>query len=355
MVESNYEQFRVSVKFPTVETIWQRAMGVTPMWKEIPTTTKGMVIDQIKRQALKVAYEYEFDKGCMICFSRANGRISMTDIVPVDIKLYDIKPYTKLPFQLGADPEFILTRNGHPLIANKYLPFHREIGTDVIRFSGGKRIPALAELRPRPANDSLILTQHIAQLITLADEFIVDESIHFIAGSMPQHGLPLGGHIHFSGISCTAELIRCLDNYLALPLALMESNGSSMRRPKYGFLGDIRMKNHGGFEYRTLPSWLESPEITIGVFELAAFIALNYTKLRQRPLQNRGIKEAFYLAHTSSLLLSVKRIWEEIQLYQPNWSNFHRILPLFTAIFNAYKWSKCYDFRRNWRVDLSEK
>lgn len=355
MMESNYEQFRVSVKFPIVETIWQRAMGVTPIWKVIPILTQGMVIEQIKRMALKVAYEHEFDKGCMVCISRENGRISITDIVPVDIKLQESLPYPNAAFMLGADPEFILTRNGHPLIANKYLPHHREIGTDLIRINAGKRIPGLAELRPHPATTSLILTQRLGQLINMADDFIVDECIHFIAGSMPQHGLPLGGHIHFSGISCTAELIRCLDNYLALPLAMMESNTFSMRRPKYGFLGDIRMKSHGGFEYRTLPSWLESPEITLGVLELATFIVENHKKLRQRPLQHKNVKEAFYQANTSHLLVSVKRIWDEIQRMHVIKAKLQRLEPLFNTLFCEQTWSKCCDFRRNWRVDWLEK
>jgi hypothetical protein len=355
MVETKFELFRVSVKFPIVETIWQRAVGVTQSWKEIPTTTQGMLLDQMKRMALKIAYEHEYDKGCIICFSRENGRISMTDIVPVAIKLYDANPYPNQPFQLGADPEFILTRHRHPLIAKKYLPYHREIGTDLIRLSTGKRIPALAELRPLPATTSLKLTMRIGQLINLADAYIVDTSIHFIAGSMPQHGLPLGGHIHFSGITCTAEFIRCLDNYLALPLALLETNDPFSRRPKYGFLGDIRMKHHGGFEYRTLPSWLESPDIALGVLELATFIAVNHTKLRQRPLQQQGVKDAFYLANISQLMPAVKQIWDEIQQHSAIYANFHRFEPLFSILLSGYKWSKSCDFRLNWRVDLSKK
>jgi hypothetical protein len=343
------------VKFPTVETIWQKAMGVTQAWKVLPSSLQGMVIDQIKRMALKIAYEHEFDQGCMICLSRENGRITMTEIIPVEIKLSEIQPYPNQPFLLGADPEFILVRNGHPLVANKYLPFHREIGTDLVRLSGGKRIPALAELRPAPAAESLLLTQRISHLIRIADEFIVDANIYFIAGSMPQHGLPLGGHIHFSGLTCSAELIRCLDNYLALPLAMLEGNEPYMRRPKYGFLGDIRMKSHGGFEYRTLPSWLESPMMTLGVLELAQFIVNNYVRLRQRPLQLQTVKDAFYRADKVELSTHVRRIWNELQQYQMTGVSFRRIEALFTILRSGQKWSKSCDFRLNWRVDLSEK
>lgn len=39
---------------------------------------------------------------------------------------------------------------------------------------------------------------------------------------MPQPGFPLGGHLHFSGVALNGALLRALDNYLALPLALLE-------------------------------------------------------------------------------------------------------------------------------------
>ena len=74
-----------------------------------------------------------------------------------------------------------------------------------------------------------------------------------------------------SRIWLTSRLLRVLDNYLALPFILIEDQNTKLRRPRYGFLGDFRRKTHGGFEYRTLPSWIVSPRITKGVIASSTY------------------------------------------------------------------------------------
>ncbi|MCZ4142661.1 hypothetical protein BZG17_33240, partial [Escherichia coli] len=128
------------------------------------------------------------------------------------------------------------------------------------------------------------LIAHLLRAFGSASRSITDHTLIWQAGSMPQRGLPLGGHVHFSGITLNGELLRTLDNYLALPLAMLQDPRGDARRPRYGALGDFRLKSHGGFEYRTLPSFLVSPLVAKGVVGLAGLIASNYRRLRQRPL-----------------------------------------------------------------------
>lgn len=131
---------------------------------------------------------------------------------------------------------------------------------------------------------------------------------------MPQPGFPLGGHLHFSGVSLNGALLRALDNYLALPLALLEDKRATRRRPHYGNLGDFRRQSYGGFEYRTLPSFLISPQLAKGVIGMAFLIASQYPRLQRRPLVRRRLTEPFM----KEINLSLKSIWNLLF-----WTWFH--------------------------------
>ena len=126
-------------------------------------------------------------------------------------------------------------------------------------------------------------------------------------------GYPLGGHLHFSRCWMNGHLLRALDNYLALPLILIEDESTRGRRPRYGYLGDFRKKSHGGFEYRTLPSWLASPVVTRGVFALASLIVNNYWRLPRKPLQEPDIQAAYYSGDKRRLQDEVAMLWKDLE------------------------------------------
>jgi hypothetical protein len=167
---------------------------------------------------------------------------------------------------------------------------------------------------------------------------------------MPVKGLPLGGHIHFSGVKLTSQLLRVLDNYLALPLVMLEGDNVYHRRPRYGFLGDFRHQSHGGFEYRSLPSWLVSPQITVGVLSLAYVIAHHYLELQQRPLRQIKVQRAFYHGDKNVIKPIVDKLWLDIKetgLYE----KYHKELKyLFQMMLRKEAWQEQHDFRKNWKI-----
>lgn len=350
------EQFRVTVKYPWIDGIWRLAIGVGQQWVEIPIDSDQAILAQLKRFCLRIAYAHGLDKGCLICVNRENGRFIASKIVPVAISFLNPFVETKKTFLIGADPEFVLTRLNQPLIADRYLPRHSEIGNDYVRITSTTRIPALVEMRPAPAKDAEQLGMHLNRLITELDDYIYDSHIHFVAGSMPFPGLSLGGHLHFSGVPCEVDLIRCLDNYLALPLSLMENpTDLKHRRPKYGLLGDIRFQPHGGFEYRTLPSWLESPVITFGVLAMAVCVVQNVHLFPLRLLSDFKIQNAFYNMDFIVLKEATQLIWQDLFSKRALIHNFPLIDQLFKRVFVQHPWSKSDDFRTNWRLMINEK
>ncbi len=252
---------------------------------------------------------------------------------------------------IGMDPEFLLfdPANGKVVPASRYLQFHGEAGCDVLRYRGQRLFP-LAELRPRPGKEPREVVVHLLHAFRQARESIEDRGLIWQAGAMPQRGFPLGGHLHFSGVRLTPELLRTLDNYLALPLAVLEDARGIPRRPKYGFLGDFRLKAYGGFEYRTLPSFLISPLVTKGVVALACLIIENEGRLPARPLEQEEIWTAFYSGRKKPLRAALPRLLNEIQSV-PDYSRYEGYVgPLLEAIQSGRTWDETVDIRRSWKM-----
>jgi len=254
---------------------------------------------------------------------------------------------------LGADPEFVLKhKNGKFIMASSYFSKSGEVGCDQIWLSTDetkKRLP-LAEIRPDPSSDPKRLVYHIYRSLFLASEKINNPDVEFLAGSTPLKQYPIGGHIHFSKIDLNSFFLRALDNYLALPILLIEDPKGLRRRPRYGFLGDFREQFHGGFEYRTLPSWLISPCIAKGVLSLAKLIAAHYPDLRSTPLSDPAILEAFYRGEQEQLIEVVMRLWselEEMPLYKEYQSELDQLKE---SIFIRECWDEKMDIRPKWRI-----
>lgn len=252
---------------------------------------------------------------------------------------------------IGMDPEFLLfdPTHGKVVPASRYLQFHGEAGCDVLRYRGQRLFP-LAELRPQPGKEPRDVVVHLMHAFREARDSIEDHGLIWQAGAMPQRGFPLGGHLHFSGVALTPELLRTLDNYLALPLAVLEDPRSAPRRPKYGFLGDFRMKEYGGFEYRTLPSFLISPLVTKGVVALACLIIENAERLQARPLEKDAIWEAFYAGRKKPLREALPRLLADIQAV-PDYTRFQGyVAPLLEAIQSGRAWDETADIRPAWKM-----
>ncbi|WP_018884208.1 putative amidoligase domain-containing protein [Paenibacillus massiliensis] len=252
---------------------------------------------------------------------------------------------------VGMDPEFILVRRdqGKVVPASRFLERWGEAGCDAVTRRERTLFP-IAELRPAPSSEPERLLRHLRKALAAASSRITDRSLLWRAGAMPQPGLPLGGHLHFSRVRLEAEVLRALDNYLALPIATLEDPKSTARRPRYGILGDFRRKEHGGFEYRTLPSFLISPLLAKGVIGAAYLIAEHYRELHLRPLDQEEIHAAFYAADRDRLYTCLEPLLQgmekvvDYERYEPFTG------PLFRELRSGGHWDEMRDIRPLWRL-----
>lgn len=167
---------------------------------------------------------------------------------------------------------------------------------------------------------------------------------------MPKPGFALGGHLHFSGVRLTTRLLVALDNYLALPLVMVEREEERARRPRYGFLGDFRRKTHGGFEYRTLSSWLVTPRLAMAVCSLALFIAQYHDELKQNPLDALPLQEAYYSGDKAVLHKAVASLWEELRTLKSFRPYEAAARPLMERALSFKPWPSERDVRKFWKI-----
>ncbi|MHA7583592.1 putative amidoligase domain-containing protein [Paenibacillus vandeheii] len=252
---------------------------------------------------------------------------------------------------LGMDPEFLLVQMPESKIvpASRFLERTGVAGCDSVTI-GGRRIYPVAELRPAPSSEPRELLAHLMRAFAAASRSISDHSLIWQAGGMPQRGLPLGGHVHFSGVTLNGELLRALDNYLALPLAVLQDPRGSGRRPRYGALGDFRLKSYGGFEYRTLPSFLVSPLVAKGVVALAGLIAKGYQQLRQRPLAKADIHTAFYEGNREVMQAYIPALLDDLTKMDGFERYEQYAAPLISQLRQGRTWDESRDIRKLWNI-----
>ncbi|MFD2115853.1 hypothetical protein ACFSTH_03805 [Paenibacillus yanchengensis] len=259
-----------------------------------------------------------------------------------------------LSIMLGADPEVAIVNATGQLVSASYFFGENKgaaIGTDSIRVKG-KLIYPLLELRPRPTSEPAQLLMQIQRLLMQASERINNSSMRLVAGAMPIKGIALGGHIHLSGVPLTSRLLRLLDSLITIPLALIEAESGKERRPRYGRLGDYRRQAYGGFEYRTLPSWLISPMVAKAVFALTKMCAEDALQLDTVPQLSMDMMRAYYQADYAQL----RSFWPQIKqtiFRMTRYKEYESYIdPLITAIDQQKRWDERLDIRKKWRIPV---
>lgn len=362
-------QTRVLLVYRSAEqTTWTPSANKIGPYQRVPVADRSKETKKVHTLAVRALYALGLDYGVVKCGVAAGRKIMVTQVYPsprcnrdmervfIQAIIHYVKQLRepKVPLEqitLGADPEFVMqSPKGYLLIASNYFPVHGKIGCDAIWLGQNHADKPLVEIRPDPTPDPLTLIARIYQSLLQATRKMGNVEAKWLAGAMPYKGFPLGGHVHFSGIQPNFKMLRALDNYLALPLVLAEDERGKGRRPKYGFLGDFRYQEHGGFEYRTPPSWLVSPTLTKGVLAAAKVIVANYRQLSASPLTDLALQRAYYTGDKSVIRPSFQMLWEELKMCE-DYTTYQAYLDgLYQYVSSGVMWNEAKDFREVWRL-----
>ncbi|KAF0198048.1 MAG: hypothetical protein FD169_111 [Bacillota bacterium] len=263
--------------------------------------------------------------------------------------------YLEKIVSIGADPEFMLRdgRTGRLIMASRFFPRDGLVGCDARFVKGAVSGYPLAELRPEPSYSPLQLVENIRITMNKALRLAPYSNVQWRAGSMPFGKFPIGGHVHFVGVPLSGQLIRVLDNYLAVPLLLLEEPSTARRRrKKYGYLGDFRHKEHGGFEYRTPASWLVSPQVTKAVMCLAKVLASEYQLLTQDLFLLPSAQEAFIAANREYFVPHFASIWSELSKTSTFKLYAADLEIIETMVKGQLTWNERADIRRTWELSI---
>lgn len=265
---------------------------------------------------------------------------------------YDCLLNNKADITIGADPELILKdKNSNTLIfASDFFSKKGVYGLDDRSIESGQKYFPLVEIRPDYSSNPKAVAKSIKSILSKVAEQVYYKNIGLYSGSMPINDYWVGGHIHF-GIKPNNKLIRALDNYLALPMMMIENAYSSRKRKvKYGALGNYRLKSHGGFEYCTLSSWLVTPEITTAVLCLSKVIVQEYLNLNDEFLNSYSDIRAFYLVNKIYFKDKLERIIFNLSKTKTYTGYKSEIEPLFEKILKSEVWEENIDLRVSWSM-----
>lgn len=282
----------------------------------------------------------------------SNGKAIVIDIHPISLMETEEKEPPCESITMGADIEFMLSCDGELLPASEFFPLEGALGCDERQIERDSGEFALAEIRPEPTESPHELFHHIQQLITEASNLIPYQNISLHAGSMPFYGYQCGGHLHF-GLEPSVTLLRVLDYYLSLPLAMLEPSNTSRRRrkTKHGGLGRFRLKPYG-FEYLSLSSWIIQPEITLAVLALAKLVVASFARLETTYLFHPLIQRAYYGGNPYVLRSIWPHIKQQIMEKTDYWQLEREVIPLFVAIEEGISLDDSVDIRRNWNIEI---
>jgi hypothetical protein len=174
-------------------------------------------------------------------------------------------------FRLGADPEFLFVAGAVRIDARMVNGMAQGLayGMD----NNGR----LVEIRPYPSRSAVgVVASILSTLRWLALNQPETLTYSWVTGAY-LFGDGLGGHVHFGRKRPSRDLeVRALDaideellgaKAYPVPEVLRRRQGDE-RNQRYGLPGDIRPQLHG-YEYRTFPSWLDSPELAFLTITLA--------------------------------------------------------------------------------------
>lgn len=270
-------------------------------------------VKEIEELAVKAVYSLGLDFGVVNMARTSYGKYYVFDVDAVyrcmseECKDLYIAQFTKTLMRydrilddrkditIGADVECIIKDKdtGSMIFASDFFDMDGPAGFDNRSVEGGRKHFPILEIRPDYSSNPVEVAHSIQVILNNISESVCYNNTALYAGSMPVYNYWTGGHIHF-GIRPNVKLLKAFDNYLALPLMMIEKvfSGRS-RKTKFGELGNFRFKPHG-FEYRTLSSWIINPQTARAVLCLAKVIAQEYLNLSEEFLSTFNDMNAYY-------------------------------------------------------------
>lgn len=356
------QEYRLEVKGLSVIRV-QEANAHTVISSEIPIRTElngwkwnDIDLTLIPEDWLHMAIRAVYITGLTHAFVKI-GMLSNESPIVIDINpLSRVCTYPalepKLSFTLGADVEFMLSCDDELIPASEFFPLEGPIGCDERQIEQDSGEYALAEIRPEQSESPHELCNNIKKLIAEASEKIPYHNIAFRAGSMPFFGYQCGGHLHF-GVNPSVTLLRALDYYLAIPLAMIEEASTSRRRrrTKHGGLGRYREKSYG-FEYLSLSSWIVEPGIALATLCLAKLVVSQHHKLQNPFLFHPLVQRAYYQGNHMML----KFLWKDIKNQLTLTKGYSLYEKELSVLFEYIEKDHCLigetDIRQNWGLTV---
>jgi hypothetical protein len=181
-------------------------------------------------------------------------------------------------FCIGSDPEFCFAADENM----KQAAYNVGLRTGLA--AGCDQNERLVELRPWPSTSVI---EHVAGILTTL-RWLYRVYGHNVTRYSWRAGAffagdGIGGHVHFGRKRPTRpEEVSALDGlaklFTATGLFPIDEWNRRVRgdelRQRYGDYGDFRVQQHG-YEYRTLPSWLQSPTIAFTVLTASKLVVLD--------------------------------------------------------------------------------
>lgn len=238
-------------------------------------------------------------------------------------------------FKLGADPEFIFSMAGARMDARQLkLQQGLAFGMD----NNGR----LTEIRPHPSRSAVDVVASILTALRWMTVIHPDTlQYDWLSGAF-LCGDGLGGHVHFGrkrpDRNTEVKALDILEEELLAMRAYPQDQVLRRRQgdghnQRYGLLGDIRPQMHG-YEYRTFPSWLDSPELAFLTITLSKLVVLN-------PALTQG-----YIPLTSHDR-HCQRIWNLLSYYKDIDDDARLALAMVSRRFPVHIGG---DFKRRWGI-----
>lgn len=223
--------------------------------------------------------------------------------MPKEVRLSVESPRLVNHFSLGADPEFcFMTLNGERYPAEGF-------GLHTGGCAGADGNARLAELRSAPSRQALRVVASLLGAFRWLAAY-KPQTLGYAWVAFPYiQGDGVGGHVLFGRLNRAARNreVRALDTTMDI-LAATDvfnklANSQRTRQTEYGQHGDVREQSFG-YEYRTMPTWLDSPWL--------AFLTITVAKLVVH--SQLDFKPPYSYAHLKNILAAYKSVDDDALL-----------------------------------------